>query len=118
MAKQELPTEEELGRDNELCSIAFSRMAGSKVDITLAPFEINGHITKSHIYVAHISVASSDATGTVSIPSKVVVKRYVQGIRRTSELEDTTKDEYRKERAVLDLGIHTFRGAEEGEGKY
>lgn len=110
MIKQKLPTKEELEIYNVLCSKAFSRRTGAAVEVELKPFEIpNAHMTKSSVFGAY-TTAKSEAT--VEIPSKIIVKRYIPGIIRTSEEEDTTNQEFRKERAVLDLDIHLNSGAE------
>ena len=54
MAKQRLPTREELNKYNDLCSKAFSRMTGARIDVELLPFEIPVHITKSHSLVYRV----------------------------------------------------------------
>jgi len=106
MAKQRLPTKEELIKYNELCSKAFSRMAGSRVDVELEPFPLpEVFITKSYIFKANVEAKDTDS-GSVNIPSKVIIKEYIPGIMGTSDDEDITDFEFRKEKAVLDLDIH------------
>ncbi len=109
MARQRIPDAEKMKEYNELCSIAFSRRTGARVDVELNPlstdeFQIPQHVTKSYVFGAHVNVKNSEAS--VPIPSKVIVKQYIPGVIRTSEDKDTTKHEFKIERAILDLDIN------------
>lgn len=109
MAKQTKPSDEEMEKYSELASIAFTRMTGSKVDVRLDyfPFPEPVYVTKSRVFGAHTQVVES--ASSVSIPSKLILKQYIQGVERTSNggaLRESVEEEYRKERAILDLDIH------------
>ena len=111
MAKQKLPTEEELNKYNKLCSLAFSRRVGAPINVKLDAFEIHGHITKSKVFGANVSIVSPDSVGTVEVPSKVIIKEYIPSIG-TSEDNDISDYEFRKERAILDQEVHINREGE------
>ena len=61
--------------------------------------------TKSVIFGANIEVSSSEQTGSVQVPSKVIVKRYRENLARTSEEADAVALDFRRERAMLEFGI-------------
>jgi len=103
MAKQKLPTDEELKEYSKYCFMALSRMAGDEVSGDLVPFVMPSHITKTQVFGAHINGLESKSS--VYVPIKVVFKKYLPGIMRTSEEADTTDDEFRREKAVLSLDL-------------
>jgi hypothetical protein len=105
MAKQREPTEMELEEYNELCSLALTRRAGRNVKVALSPFSLPTYVTKSYIFGADVSVVSEGEKGrggSAQIPSRVIVKRYIPGIKGTSDKEDRTREEFRREKAVLE----------------
>lgn len=116
MAKQRLPSREELTRYNELCSIAFSRMAGTKVNVVLEPFQLPAHVTKSEVFGAHTRILDSEAS--VPVPSKVIVKRYLTGRHGTSDTRETASQDFRREKAVLGLDIGVGNGSGQPERVY
>ncbi len=112
MAKQKKPTEEELKMYNELCSKTFSEIEGIPLNVNLEPFTIPAEVTKTHFFGAQVYAGSGKDFGTANVPSKVFIKKYIPGVIGTSDKEDRTGNNFKKEKAVLglDISLKTAQG--------